>query len=195
MRFCPRTRDGRQDIGVRISEDDGQDGTQLPFNRADNVAQTVNYFADRADAECQTYVCPTISASTQVHGFEVVDASGGRPPERAGDGRTGRFDMTVMFLERALARNALDAGRSTTSANGPRPDIQTDLTYSFALTLRTGVEGPLPVGRMHWNEAAPHLCAVGYVRRPYDKGLAGANAVAVWNTRNPCNPERSGPPG
>lgn len=186
---CPRTRDSHHDIRVQSLEDDypGQDGAHPPFNRVDNVAQTVNYFADCVDAECQTCACPTTSAGSQVHGFEVADAYGGRPPKWAGDGWTSRFDTTVMFLERVLARNVLGV-EWPTSADGSHPDVRIDLAYRFALTLWARTEGPLSVGHMHWNEAAPHLCAVGYVRRPNDK--AGTNAVAVWNIRNACNPER-----
>lgn len=160
-----------------------------------SAAQTVHNYT--TDVDWQTDLV-TAAVGTQCHGYDILDAFGGT----AGRAVHDAVHDAVMFMERTLARNALDGGllaagpglvqcRSAHSGNsvadgwpdGDMPPPQTPtLEYCFAMDPAVTGRPAAAVSCVHWNPKEIHMVAVGYG--------GPANAVAVWTMKNPHAPER-----
>jgi hypothetical protein len=162
--------------------------------KTDGATQTVHNWTNHVG--CQGATNSVTEAGTQCHGFDVTDAfdeaaDGGAGALRDGDGHA--LCDRALYVERALARNALDGGRMAAGPGWVRlsapqrrvaagPDDQPSLEYCFAMDPVAAGRPAAAVSCLDWNRTETHMVAVGYD--------GPVNAVAVWSVKNPHAPER-----
>lgn len=168
-------------------------------DKTDSDTQTVRRKSGHVG--CQTDMYAVTAVGTQCHGFAIADAlheaAGGERtviPVRAAAPRAGHghgLRDRAVFVERTLARNALDGGRVAAGpgrvhravrASAGAPDDRPSLEYCFAMDPTVVGRPAAAVSCVHWNHAEIHMVAVGYG--------GPVNAVAVWSVKNPHAPER-----
>lgn len=193
---------------IRDRRDAYEDNVRKLLVRADSVSQTVNAYAEREHAECQTPTPATSAAGVQAYGFDVAAANGPRP--EAPEVRSRRhedFDRTIACLERMLAQNATaetdrsaEESRSRSSPSSPpRVALLSVLTLpgvfvAAAATAATASASAsaaaenkglaaafvaVVVRCAEWGPRQARLLAVGYGRSPRDFGGSGGAPDAV----------------
>ncbi|KAF0750857.1 dynein intermediate chain 2, ciliary-like [Aphis craccivora] len=187
-------------------------------DKVDNISQTINSLMEREHVECQTSNDITLTAGTQVHDFNIIDAyneidakqnvitlptiaevSNDMENYDTDEEAEKSSSVTTMFLERILAQNSLDVKlfwsndlEMTNYSNElPGQQIAFDLKYCFTLKLFGDADKGIAVRCMHWNETEKQLLAVVYSKLMYTDYTGKQYAsVAVWSTKNQHTPER-----